>query len=93
MHPSATHVLSATLVDDQALLSFRLGLADGITLFSRRESEPDFSAFAEDDPSPVIDARPKLDPNRPETRCYRAVLRYSNSENRQLSDEVRLTLP
>jgi hypothetical protein len=93
MHPSATHVLTATLVDDQALLSFRLGLADGITLFSRRESEQDFSPIAEDDPSPVVDSRPKLNPSQPETRCYRAILRYSSSENRQLSDEVWLTLP
>ena len=93
MHPHSTPVLTAILLSDHVLLSFRIGLADGITVFSRRASEPDFSPIAEDDPSPVMDARPKLNPAQPETRFYRAVLRYSSSENRQLSNEVRLILP
>ena len=93
MHPSGTQVLMATLFPDKVLLSYRIGMADGITLLSRRECEPEFSAIAEDDPSPVVDARPKLDPHCSETRYYRAVLRYSSSENRQLSNEVRLILP
>ena len=93
MHPHHTSTLTATVRDGSVLLSFQIGAADGITLLSRRESEPDFSAIAEDDPSPVVDTRPKLDPYQPETRFYRAILRYSSSENRQLSNEVRLTLP
>lgn len=93
MHALSTRILSATLLDDSVLLSFQIGLADGITVFSRRGSEPDFSPIAEDDPSPIVDARSKLDPNQPETRVYRAVLRYSSSENRQLSKEISLTLP
>ena len=93
MHPHSTPVLTATLLDDSVLLSFRLGMADGITLLSRRGPEPEFSPISEDDPSPVVDARPKLDPGQPETRFCRAVLRYSSSENRQISNEVRLTLP
>lgn len=93
MHPRSARILTATVLDDRVHLSFQIGLADGITLFSRRGSEPDFSPIAEDDPSPVVDARPKLDPGQPETRVYRAVLRYSSSENRQFSNEVRLTLP
>ena len=93
MHPSSSQVLTATLLNDQALLNFRVGLADGITLLCRRGAEPDFAPIAEDDPSPVVDSRPNLMPGRPEIRCYRAILRYSGSENRQLSNEVRLTLP
>ena len=93
MHPHRTGILSATIRDGTVLLSFQVGAADGITLLSRRGSETEFSPIAEDEPSPVVDARPKLDPDQPETRYYRSVLRYSSSENRQLSNEVRLTLP
>ena len=93
MHPHRTSILTATVLEGSVLLSFQIGAADGITLLSRRESERDFSPIAEDDPSPVVDARPKFHPDQPETRYYRAVLRYSSSENRQFSNEVRLTLP
>ena len=92
MSPNARD-LTATLQGNAVLLSYGIGIADGVTILSRRESEPDFSPIAEDEPSPVCDTRPKLDPLRPETRYYRAILRYSSNENRKLSNEVRLTLP
>ena len=57
MHPHHTSILTATVCDGSVLLSFQIGAADGITLLSRRASEPDFFA-AEDDPSPVVDDRP-----------------------------------
>jgi hypothetical protein len=40
-----------------------------------------------------LDTRPKLDPQHPEKRHYRAILRYSANETRLLSNEVVLTLP
>ena len=93
MHPLSTRILSAALDNGRVVLSYRLGMADGITLYSRRAGEPDFSPLAEDDPGPVIDDRPKLNPHQPETRRYRAVLLYSGEENRQMSNEVVLTVP
>ncbi len=93
MNPLSSHILKAILHDDKVLLSYQLGAADGITLLSRRGPEVEFSALAEDEPPPVIDARPKLDPGQPETRRYRAILRYSSNENRQLSNEIVVTLP
>ena len=93
MNPLSSHILTAILRENEVLLHYRLGAADGITLLSRRGPEAEFSAIAEDESPPVIDARPKLDPNQPETRRYRAVLRYSSNENRQFSNEIELTLP
>ena len=86
-------ILEASFRDGVVCVSFRLGLADGFTLLSRRGEEEDFSALAEDDPIPLIDARPKLDPLRPETRYYRAILHYSSYEVLRFSNEIILTLP
>jgi hypothetical protein len=93
MHPNSRRVLTAVRLGTPILLSYQLGLAEGITLLSRRDSEAEFSTLAEDEPSPVIDDRPKLDPTRPETRFYRAILRYHGGETRELSEEVSFTLP
>jgi hypothetical protein len=92
MNPFDPRSLSAFLHEGTVVLNFHLGIADGITLLSRRGSETDFTALAEDEPPPVIDSRPKLDPGRPEIRRYRAIFRYSGHECRVLSNEVVLTL-
>lgn len=86
-------VLSGRLVDGKVVLSFQMGMADGITIFGRRGNEPDFAPLWEDDPSPFVDDRPKLNPDQPELRRYRAVLTYSGEENRQMSNEVVVTVP
>lgn len=93
MNPVNAHILNAILCEGQVLVHYRMGMADGITLLSRRGPEVEFSDLAEDEMSPVVDARPKLDPHQPETRHYRAILRYSSNENRQLSNEIMVTLP
>jgi len=91
MHPNSRRVLTALRLGTPVLLSYQLGLAEGITLLSRRDSD------ADSPPSPrtnrAIDDRPKLDPTRPETRFYRAILRYHGGESRELSEEVSFTLP
>lgn len=92
MHPSSSRVLTATLLRDRVLLSYRLGVAVGIKLLSRRGSETEFSTVAEDEASPVIDDRPKLDPDRPESRTYRAIVTFGSGES-QLSDEIKFTVP
>ena len=93
MNALSSHVLTAILHDNKVLISYRLGLADGITLLSRRGREPEFSTIAEDESPPVLDARAKLDPDQSETRHYRAILHYSANEVRQFSNEIVLTLP
>lgn len=93
MNPYSNHILSAALENGRVVLRYQMGLAEGITLYCRRGQEPDFTEFADDEPSPLVDDRPKLDPTQPETRHYRAVLLYSGEENRQMSNEVALTLP
>ena len=93
MHPFSSRILSAVVEDGRVVVSYQLGLADGITLYSRRDGEADFFPLAEDEPGPVIDDRPKMIADQPETRRYRAVLLYSGEENRFLSNEVVLTLP
>lgn len=92
MGPESARILKAVLCDGSVWLNYRLGIAEGITLLCRRFMEAEFSAIAEDEPAPVIDARPKLNPDRPETRCYRAILRYANGAC-MLSNEIVLTLP
>jgi len=86
-------VLDGKIEDGKVVLNYRLGMAEGITIFSRRGSEPDFSPLAEDEPGPIIDARPKLNPHAPEKRQYRAVLLYSGEESRKLSNEIEVTVP
>ncbi len=93
MHPLSKSILSAVVDGGRVVLDYKLGLADGITLYSRRDGEPDFSPLAEDEPGPYIDDRPKLNPDAPETRRYRAILLYSGEENRLMSNEVVLTVP
>lgn len=93
MHPDGCRVLTATLHDATVMLSFRLGIADGITVLCRRSSESEFLTVAEDDDSPVVDSRPKLSPDQPEIRLYRAVLHYDDGETLQLSNEIRVVVP
>jgi hypothetical protein len=93
MNPLSSRILTAVVADGRVVVSYQLGLADGITLYSRRDGEADFSPLAEDEPGPFIDDRPKLDPHLPETRRYRAILLYSGEENRLLSNEVVLIVP
>ena len=92
MHPSSNRVLTATLFGEKVLLSYRIGIAVSIKLLSRRGGETAFSPVAEDEPSPILDDRPKLDPDRPETRIYRAIVAYGTGES-QLSDEIKFTVP
>lgn len=92
MHPSSARILTATLLGDKVLLGYTIGAADGIKLLTRRGTEIEFSAIAEDEPSPFIDGRPKLDLNHPETRIYRAILSYGSGKS-QLSAEIKLTMP
>ena len=95
MNPASSHphILEAMLDDGKVRLNYHLGVADRIKVLSRRNGEAEFTAIAEDQPAPVIDARPKLDPHQPETRRYRAILSYGVNTMCQLSNEVVLTLP
>jgi hypothetical protein len=93
MNPFGLSILSAVVDDGRVVVHYKLGLADGITLYGRREGEAEYMPLAEDEPGPFIDDRPKLDPDRPEVRRYRAVLLYSGEENRLMSNEVVLTVP
>ncbi len=93
MNPVSAQILKAILCDGKVWLNYQLGVADGITLLSRRGDEAEFTAIAEDEPAPVVDARPKLDSTQPETRRYRAILSYRTNAMCQLSNEVTFTLP
>lgn len=93
MNPLHSQSFFATLTDGEVHVHFRMGLADGFTLLSRRSSERDYSEIAEDEPTPVVDARPKLDASRPEVRFYRAILRYTDRQSCRPSKEIKLTVP
>ena len=88
-------VLRGAVEDGKVVLHYQLGMAEGITIYSRRGSEADFSPLAEDEDEvgPIVDARPNLNPQAPETRRYRAVLLYSGEESRKLSNEIELIVP
>ena len=92
VHPNARRLLQASFLGERVVLRFKLGLADGIRIQSRRGEETEFSSIAEDEPSPVIDSRPKLDPREPEVRAYRAIVSYWTGTS-QLSEEVVCTVP
>ena len=92
MHPLSTRVLSARMEGGNVWLSCRRGMADGVTIYSRRGTEPDFSPLA-DETEAVVDDRPKLDPDAPEERRYYAILLYSGEENRMKSNEIVVLVP
>jgi hypothetical protein len=92
MNPPDCHTLEAHLCDAGVQLYFRLGVADSIRLLCRRGAERDYATLAEDEPAPVTDARPKLDPARPEVRYYRAILSYAHVMC-QFSNEIMLVIP
>ncbi len=92
MHPADARTLTAALVDNTVVLHFRLDMADGITILCRRDGEKGFATIAEDEPGPVMDARPKLDPHRPEVRHYVAILRFIHQDNTVISSEAKITL-
>ena len=60
MHPFSMSILSAVVENGRVVVSYKLGLADGITLYGRRAAEPDFSPLVEDEPGPFIDDRPNF---------------------------------
>ncbi len=92
MNLPGSHTLEARLCEAGVVLHFRLGVAEGVRLLSRRGAERDYSTLAEDEYPPVTDARPKLDPDRPEVRYYRAILSYANAMC-QFSNEIMLIVP
>ncbi len=92
MNPPGAHTLEANLCGGVVLLHYRLGVADSIRLLCRRGPEREYAMLAEDEPAPVTDCRPKLDPDRPETRYYRAILSYANSMC-QFTNEIMVPLP
>lgn len=87
-----TQTLEAVLCEGGVLLHFRLGIAEGVRLLCRRGAERGYSTLAEDEPPPVTDARPKLDPDRPEVRYYRAAVSYANAMC-QFSNEIMVLIP
>jgi hypothetical protein len=93
MHPLSTRVLTGRVEDGKVKLFYQLGMADSIAIYCRRHTEPDFTLLAEDEPGPFVDDRPKTKSGEPEIRHYRAILLYSDEENRQLSDELVLVVP
>ena len=93
MHAFSSRILSAAVQNGRVVVSYQLGMAEGITLYGRRGTEEEFSELAEDQPAPFIDDRPKLVPGQPEERHYRAMLVYDGEESRLLSNEVVLTVP
>lgn len=87
------HNLDAIVQNDAVCLCLESGIADGITLMCRRGPEAGFSVMAEDERGPVLDTRPKLDPDRPEVRRYCAILRYQRWECCRFSNVVEVTVP
>ena len=93
MHQLANKVLSGDVVNGQVVLSFRAGMADLVSIYSRRPGESDFSPIEDEAEGLVIDDRPNLEPGTPEERRYYAILLYSGEENRQKSNEIVLVVP
>ena len=92
MHPSQSEILSLVFAGNQLSVFYRMGMAESLTLMSRRGSEVDFTIVSEDEESPFIDCRPKLNPLNPEMRHYRAILAYANGKC-LLSNEIWCCFP
>lgn len=93
MNQLTNKVLSGAIVDGKVVLSFRAGMAEGVSIFSRRPGESDFSPLEDEAEGPVVDDRPNLEPGSPEERRYYAILLYSGDETRQKSNEVVVLVP
>ena len=85
-------LLSGQLEQGQVVLFCKRGMADSLTIYSRRDGEKDYLELDESNDK-IVDARPKLDPSRPEIRRYYAMLLYSGDEIRKKSNEIVLTVP
>ena len=92
MTPIGNKLLAVQMEGERVVLHCRRGAADDLTFYSRREFEEDYTAL-DDDGERAVDARPKIDPARPEVRRYYAMLLYSGEENRMKSNEIVITLP
>lgn len=71
-----------------AELGFNKSISDGISLYSKRGTEADFSFLARDTSSPYLDNRPLLVAGQPELREYKAVYFQNDAEIGLFSDEV-----
>lgn len=92
MNVAKNKILTGRVEGGRAVLCCRRGMADDLTIYSRRDGEPEYTALDQDGEE-VVDDRPKLDPRRPEVRRYFAMLLYSGAENRLKSNELVLTVP
>ncbi len=93
MNPYHYPPFSLTLSEGQPRIHFCMGMADSYSLLSRRAFEAEFTEIAADDPPPILDTRPKLDPGRPEVRVYRIVFYFSENQHQRLSEDMWLVLP
>jgi hypothetical protein len=94
MHPQGNKTLAGRVEAGRVVLVCRRGTADDVTFYACREGEEEFIAIEDDtEHECVVDARPKLDPGRPEIRRYFAMLLYGGEETRHKSNEVVLTVP
>ena len=69
-------------------LDFDKSLSDGVNIYGKRGTEPDFTFLARDTASPYVDNRPLLAAGKPELREYKAVYVQSDEEIGLFSDEV-----
>ena len=66
---------------------------EAIAAYSKRGSEVSFSFFDKDVESPLIDDRPKLNPDEPEERSYYAYYLDDNENVGQQSDIITVIVP
>jgi hypothetical protein len=85
--------LSATdLGGGKIQLAYNKYKTNGVNIYSKRESDDDFSFLARSTVSPYVDSRPVANPGKAETRKYKAVYVLGDNEIGQFSDQVNIAL-
>ncbi|WP_295448436.1 hypothetical protein [uncultured Thiodictyon sp.] len=69
-------------------LSFRKGPSTGVKIFSKRETETEFTCLDRCSVSPYIDSRPLLVAGKAEIRKYKVIYLHGDAEIGQFSDQV-----
>ncbi|MCX6151516.1 MAG: hypothetical protein NTX22_13375 [Ignavibacteriales bacterium] len=85
--------LKGKILGGSAVVSFDKQKMNGVKIYSKRGSEPDFTFLAVDTSSPYEDNRQKLNANLPEERLYYAYYLCDDQQVGQQSDMLKIVAP
>ncbi len=93
IHEDLKPVLKVSYNGQQVIVKYRKNSCDGIRLYSRTGSEPEFKFIAVETGTFFTDSRPKADMSTPEQREYYAIYLIDYNDVGRVSDIVKIVVP